>query len=204
MNEKAIYDFTYGLFLVGSKFEGKENGCITNTVIQVAGSPTRVSLACINGNLTEQLIKESGKFSVTVLDESAQFPLFQNFGLRHGFDVNKFEGYEVFHDINGIPYIKDNACALLSCTVVKTLDLGSHTLFIAEVNDMEKLSERRPFTYAEYHSRIKPRPVKKEERKPKGWRCAICGYYYEGEVLPEDFICPWCGHPASDFEPVYE
>ncbi len=204
MNEKAMFDLTYGLFLIGTKAEGKENACVVNTVIQAAGQPTRVTLCAINGNLTGQLIRKSGYFTVTILDETAEFPLFQNFGLQHGFDVNKFEGYEVHYDHNGMPYVLNNACALLSCKVVETHDLGSHTLFIAEVTDMDKFNTNRPVTYAEYHSRIKVQPKKEETRKPIAWKCNICGYVYEGETLPEDFVCPWCGHPASDFSPVYE
>ena len=202
-NEKAIYDLTYGLFLIGAKAGDKENGCIVNTITQVASNPTRVALSCINGNLTPELIRESGYFTAAVLDESAQFSLFENFGLKHGKDFNKFEGYNVLYDDNGIPYIDQSACALLSCKVISSEDLGSHTLFIAEVTDMDKLSALKPVTYADYHARIKPKK-QVEERKIKGWRCTICGYVYEGSELPEDFICPWCTHPASDFEPIYE
>ncbi len=214
MNEKALFDLTYGLFLVGSKADGKENACVTNTVIQLASSPTRVSLACINGNLTPELIKKSGFFTVTIFDETAEFPLFQNFGLQHGAEADKFAGYDVLHDGNGMPYIRDNACAMLSCKVLSTEDLGSHTLFIAEVTDAEKLSSNRPVTYSEYHSRIKqqkkPEPAAAAGdasgdagKKIVGWRCTICGYVYEGAELPADFVCPICSHPASDFEPVY-
>ncbi len=208
MNEKALFDLTYGLFLIGSAADGKENACVTNTVIQLASSPTRVSLACINGNLTPELIKKSGCFTVSILDETAQFPLFQNFGLQHGTDVDKFAGYEVLHDHNGMPYITEGACALLSCRVLSVQDLGSHTLFIAEVTDAEKLSSGRPVTYSEYHSRIKQQkkkePAEEETgKKITGWRCTICGYVYEGPELPEVFICPVCKHPASDFEPIY-
>ena len=203
-NNKAIYDLTYGLFLIGTEAEGKRNGCIVNTVCQVASEPTRVSLSCINGNLTPELIKRSGYFTAAVLDESAPYKLFEDFGLRHGNETDKFEGYEVFKDGLGIPYIKDHACALLSCKVISAEDLGSHTLFIAEVVDMDKLSDRRPVTYSEYHSRIKPKKQAETQRKIVGWRCTICGYVYDGPVLPQDYICPLCSHPASDFEPIYE
>ncbi|MBQ9328194.1 MAG: flavin reductase [Solobacterium sp.] len=205
MNEKAIYDLTYGLFLIGSKAEEKENICVVNTVMQVAGSPTRVTLSCINGNLTPELIKASGYFTAAILDETVEFDTFKQFGLQHGSDVNKLEGYDVEHDVNGIPFLKTNACSVLSCKVISCQDLGSHTLFIAEVVDAEKFSDSRPVTYAEYHSRIKPKRSTKETPKEIiGWKCTICGYVYEGAELPEDFTCPWCGHPASDFEPVYK
>ena len=202
-NPTAMFDLTYGLFLIGAGAEGKENACVVNTVSQVASSPTRASLAAINGNLTSELIRKSGYFSVTVLDETADFPLFQNFGLQHGFETDKFAEYEVFHDENGMPYVKDHACAVLSCKVLSCEDLGSHTLFIAEVVDADKLSNNRPVTYAEYHSRIKPQNKPQPEKKIVGWKCTICGYVYEGSELPDDFTCPLCAHPASDFEPVF-
>jgi len=204
MNEKALRDLTYGLFLIGTEYGGKENACIVNTVIQAASSPTRIIFAGINGNLTGELIRKSGFFTVTVLDESAEYPLFENFGMRHGRDTDKMKGYEVFHDVNGMPYLKEGASALFSCRLLKAEDLGSHTLYLAEVVDMEKLSDRRPVTYAEYHSRIKPQKKVEKERKIVGWRCTICGYVYEGETIPDDYLCPLCKHPVSDFEPVYE
>ena len=203
-NEKAIYDLTYGLFLIGSKNNEKENACVVNTVTQVASSPTRVALSCINGNLTPELIKESGYFTVTVLDDTVPYKIFEDFGLRHGHDLDKFAGYDVKYDLNNMPYIENNACALFSCKVISSWDLGSHTLFIGEVVEMDKLSNNKPVTYSEYHSRIKPKKTETDNKKIVGWKCTICGYIYEGETLPEDFVCPLCGHPASDFEPIYE
>ena len=108
------------------------------------------------------------------------------------------------YDINNMPYITDHSCAVLSCKVLSSEDLGSHTMFIAEVVDAKKYSNYRPVTYAEYHSRIKVQKIEDSERKIVGWRCSICGYEYESAELPDDFVCPWCGHPASDFEPMYE
>lgn len=204
MDETALFNLTYGLFLVGSKAYIKENACVVNTVIQVAGSPTRLAVSCLNENLTPDLIKMSGCFTVTILDATAPFSLFERFGLTHGMGVDKFAGYTVYHDVNGMPYIKDHACAVLSLKVVESHDLGSHTLFIGELVDAEKLSSERPVTYAEYHSRIKPKQKVDTTRKIIGWRCKICGYVYEGAELPADFMCPLCQHPASDFEPIYE
>ena len=204
MNDKALRDLTYGLFLLGSKADNKENACVVNTVIQAAGSPTRLALCAINGNLTGELIKKSGYFVVTVLDESVEFDIFKNFGLQHGFEINKFDGYDVKYDINEMPYIENNACAYMSCKVVESIDLGSHTLFVGEVLDMDKLSDLRPVTYNEYHSRIKPKPEEKKDKVITGWKCNICGYIYENEILPPDYTCPLCGHPASDFSPIYK
>ena len=202
-NPKAIYDLTYGLFLLGANDGGKKNACIVNTICQVASDPTRIILSCINGNLTPELISRSMTFAATVLDESVPYRLFEDFGLRHGNNIDKFENYDVSYDGFGNPYLKDYACALFSCKVLSATDLGSHTLFVAEICDMDKLSERRPVTYSEYHSRIKPKKKTDGERKIVGWKCTICGYVYDGPVLPEDYVCPLCSHPASDFEPIY-
>lgn len=205
MDSKALYKLSYGLFLIGVKADGKENGCIVNTVIQVASNPTRVSLACINGNLTPEMIKKAGCFTVSILDKDANFPLFQNFGMQHGTEADKFAGYEVFHDANGMPFVRENCTALLSCRVVETHDLGSHTLFIAEVEDAETVSGKEPVLYNDYQTKIKPRPQAVDStKKIKGWRCKICGYVYEGAELPADYTCPLCAHPKDDFEPIYE
>jgi len=205
MNEKVLYDLTYGLFLISTKANGKENGCIVNTVTQVASNPTRLAVSCIKGNLTQQLISESNLCTITILDQSVKFPLFETFGLQHGFEANKFDGYQVQYDGNAMPYIKDNACGLLSCKVLSQQDLGSHVMYIMEVVDSEKISENKPVTYAQYHSEIKPKKSQENTtRKVKGWRCTICGFVVEGEVLPADYTCLLCGHPASDFEPIYE
>ena len=205
MDNKALYNLTYGLFLIGVEAGGRKNACITNTAIQVASNPTRISLACINGNYTPELIKESGAFSVSILDETTPFEFFRNFGQQHGRAIDKFAGYTPEADSNGMPYLKDHACAVLSAKVVSATDLGSHTLFIAEVTDAVRLSDKAPVTYNDYQTRIKPKPEEpKADKKIVAWKCKICGYVYKGIELPADFICPICGHPASDFEPVYE
>ena len=124
--------------------------------------------------------------------------------MQSGRNVDKFEYLTPSKDAWGMPYIEWSACAVLSGKVLEQHDLGSHTLFIAEVEDAKVLSPNAPLTYADYQSRLKPKPAPKaEDKKPKAWRCKICGYVYEGEKLPEDFTCPLCGHGPEDFEPVY-
>ena len=119
--------------------------------------------------------------------------------------MDKFEYLEPPVDAEGIPYLDWSTLAVLSATVVDSKDLGSHTLFIAEVTDAKNLADGEPLTYAYYQSDVKPKPAgtPAEVRKPKAWKCTVCGYVYEGAELPKDFVCPLCGHPASDFEPVY-
>lgn len=205
MDKKAFYKLEYGVFLIATKAGDKVNGCITNTCIQVASNPTRVAIACINANYTADLIKESGLFTVSILDKNVTFETIKHFGMQSGRDVDKFEDIECPVDENQIPYLDWQTNAVLSCKVVSSQDLGSHTLFIAEVTDAKVLSEEPSLTYAFYQSDIKPKPAApKQEKKVKAWRCKICGYIYEGSELPADYTCPLCGHPTDDFEPVYE
>ncbi len=204
MDNKALYSLSYGVFMVGSKSGEKKNGCITNTCIQVANSPTRVGLSVIKTNYTCDLIKEGGYFTVSILDNKVSFETLKHFGMQSGRDVNKLEGMSLPEDENGVPYLGWSACAMLSCKVVESHDLGSHVFFIAEVLDAKVLNENEPLTYDYYQSNIKPKRPAVNDKKAVAWKCRICGYVYEGEKLPADFVCPICGHDASDFEPVYE
>lgn len=205
MDNKALYSLSYGVFMLATRYEDRVNGCITNTCMQIANDPTRVAIACINSNYTCELLKKSGVFSLSVLSKTCAFETIKHFGMQSGRTVDKFEGMSLPTDLNGIPYLNWSSCAVISCRVVSSQDLGSHTLFIAEIEDAVSLSGEAPMTYAYYQSDIKPKPKKPaEERKIKAWRCRICGYVYEGEKLPVDFVCPLCGHDASDFEPIYE
>ena len=205
MNKKAMYSLTYGLFVLTASENGKDNGCIINTAGQVTSEPNRISIAVNKSNYTHDMVMRTGKFTVSILSEAAQFDLFKHFGFQSGRDVNKFEGFTDWtKGANGIPYVTVGTNAYISAQVQQTIDLGSHTLFIAEVTDMEVLSDVPSATYAYYQSNIKPKPeaVGKTAGGETIWRCRICGYEYVGEELPEDFICPLCKHPASDFEKV--
>jgi len=204
MDSKALYNLSYGVFVLGANNNGAINACITNTCIQVASEPTRVAISVLNKNLTCYMVKEGGKFTVSVLDNTCTFDLIKHFGMQSGVDVNKFADFPYEKTEDGVPYIKQSVCALLECKVVSHQDLGSHTLFIAEVTDAKVLSSNPPLTYADYQNKVKPKVVVNKEKKIVGWRCKICGYVYEGSELPKDFVCPLCGHGADDFEPVYE
>jgi len=204
MNNKALYNLSYGVFVLGANNNGAINACITNTCIQVASDPTRVAISVLNKNLTCYMVKESGKFTISVLDNTCTFDLIKHFGMQSGVDVNKFADFSYAKTESGIPYIKQSVCALLECKVISKEDLGSHTLFIAEVVDAEILSSNAPLTYADYQNKLKPKPVVNTGKKIVGWRCKICGYECKGSELPKDFTCPLCGHPADDFEPIYE
>jgi flavin reductase (DIM6/NTAB) family NADH-FMN oxidoreductase RutF/rubredoxin len=205
MNKKAMYKLSYGLFVLTAKEGEKDNGCIINTAIQAASAPNQLSICVNKANYTHDMIAKTGEFTVSVIDQSAQFALFQHFGFQTGKDVDKFAGFQACErGANGIFYITEGTNAYISVKVTKTEDLGSHTMFIGEIADMDVLSEQPSVTYDYYLNNIKPKP-EAVGTTPDGqtvWRCKICGYEYVGEELPEDFICPICKHPASDFEKV--
>lgn len=205
MDPKALFNLQYGVFMVATKSGEKLNGCITNTCIQVAGNPTRVAIAVLNGNYTCDLIKESGVFTVSVLDETTTFDTIKHFGFQSGRDVDKFAAIAPQFNADGLPYLGFSACSVLGCRVLQSVELGTHTLFIAEVLEAEVTSDKKAITYTDYQTRIKPQPPKPAEtRKIVGWRCKVCGYIHEGAELPREFTCPLCGHGADDFEPIYE
>ena len=203
MNKAAMYKLSYGLFVVTANRDGKDSGCITNTAIQVTSEPNRISLAVNKSNFTHDMIKDTGVFTVSVISEAASFDLFKHFGFQSGRDVDKFA---VFNDCkraeNGTMIITKGTNGYISAKVVNTVDLGTHTLFIADVTDMDVLADVPSATYTYYQENIKPKPeaVGKTKDGQTVWRCKICGYEYVGEELPDDFICPICKHPASDFE----
>lgn len=203
MDKKAMLQFSYGLYVLTSAFDGKDNGCIINTGIQVTDEPNRVCVAVGKGHLTRELIQKSGSFNLSVLSEAARFETFRHFGFQSGRDVDKFAGYaDCKRSANGLYVVTAGTNAFLSAAVEQTVDLGTHTLFIAAVNDMGMLSEEPPATYAYYHASIKPRPAAQPSTGKTAWRCTVCGYIYEGEELPVDYVCPLCNHPASDFERI--
>lgn len=205
MNTKVLNKLSYGLFVVTANRDGKDNGCIINTAAQVASDPLTISIAVNKANLTCEMISETKKFTISVLSEQATFDTFKHFGFQTGREVDKFAGYtECKRVYNGTMAVTAGTNAYISVYVTDQIDLGSHILFIGRPTDGEILSDVPSATYAYYFANIKPKP-EKVGTTPEGktvWRCKICGYEYVGEELPEDFICPLCKHPASDFEKV--
>ena len=199
MDDKALRNLSYGLFVLTAKEGDKDNGCIINTVTQVANTPNRISIAVNKNKYTHDMIKATGKFNVSILDEGTPFDTFKHFGFQSGRDVDKTVGIEFARSENGLIYITQHANAFLSGDVIETLYVGCHTLFVADLVDGAVLNNEKSVTYAYYFDHIKPAPGAQVEKKV-GWVCKICGYIYEGDPLPEDFICPICKHPASDFE----
>lgn len=200
MNQAAMFQLSYGLFVLSAKNGEKDNGCIVNTVQQITTTPNRISIAVNKDNFTHDMIKDTGSFNVSILSEEVTFDIFKHFGFQSGRDVDKLKNFSDYErSSNGIFYLNKYANAFLSASVAETVDLGTHTMFIADVTAGEVLSQVPSVTYAYYHKHIKPQP---QETKKTGWRCKICGYIYEGEELPADFICPICKHGASDFERI--
>lgn len=200
MDTKSLFKLTYGLYLICVNENGKDNACIINTAVQVSNNPDKISVSVTKGSLTCEMIASTGKFNISCIDTDAEFSLFEHFGMKSGRNIDKFNNFtDVKRSENGILYLTKHANAFISVKVTKTVDLGSHMLFIGEMTDGEILSDNESCSYSYYHTNIKPAP-KATVESVKGWRCTICGYEYEGEELPADYICPLCKHPASDFE----
>jgi flavin reductase (DIM6/NTAB) family NADH-FMN oxidoreductase RutF/flavodoxin len=200
IDNNAMFKLSYGLFVLSAKDGDKTNGCIINTVTQVTDTPKRISIAVNKNNLTHDMILKTGEFNVSVLSEAVPFKVFQHFGFQSGRSVDKFADYEgQAVSSNGIPYLTEFANSYISAKVIETQDYGTHTLFVADVTEAQVLSDEPSVTYAYYFAHIKPKPAPMEENK-KGFVCKICGYVYESDELPADFICPLCKHGAEDFE----
>ena len=200
MNPKALFNITYGLYWLSVRSYGQDNACIINTAVQVASDPLTISISVNKANKTHDMLMESGRFNVSALTVDTPFDLFKRFGMQSGRDVNKFVGFEDMERAeNGVYILSRYANAYLSCRLLRTVDLGSHTLFIAALEDAQVLSDRPSCTYGYYQSDIKPKP---QAPKKKGWVCSVCGHVYEGEELPDDYICPLCRHGKEDFRPI--
>ena len=189
----VMYNLTYGLFVLTTSYEGKDNGCIINTAMQQTSKPNRISVTVNKDNYTCELIEKSGVFNVNILGEKTPFFLFQHFGFQSGKSTEKFAG-QITRTNNGVPYIATYTCGVLSASVIQKVDLGSHMLFIADVTEERTTGSDTPVTYSYYLEHIKPKPEKK-----KGYVCRICGYVHEDDVLPDDIICPICKHGKDDF-----
>ncbi|MBR3007680.1 MAG: flavin reductase [Stomatobaculum sp.] len=204
MDPKAMFKLSYGLFVLTAREGEKDNGCITNTAIQVTSEPNRISIAVNKANYTHDMVMHTRKFNVSILSQEASFDTFKHFGFQSGRNVDKFVDFTACKRAeNGIYIITAGTNAYISAEVEQTIDLGTHTLFIAKVTDLDVLSSVSSATYEYYQNNIKPKP--QAPAAPTGktvWRCTVCGYIYEGDPIPADFICPLCKHPASDFEKI--
>ncbi len=199
IDTKTLFKLGYGLFVLTARDVGKDNGCIINTASQVANAPNKIMISVNKNNYTHDMIVKTGRFNLSVLTESVDFTLIQHYGFQSGRDTQKIYPAGIVRSENGIAYIPTSTNAFISCEVTDMIDCTSHTLFLADITEAEVLSDERSVTYQYYFDHIKPKPQKSEK---KGYVCKVCGYVYEGDELPEDFICPVCKHPALDFEPL--
>lgn len=195
----ALFNIGYGLYVITSNDGKKDNGMIGNTVAQVASSPNRIMVSINKGNYSHDVIKETGKMNVNCLSVEAPFSVFQNFGFQSGRNAEKFADGVAKRSENGLAVLTEYVNACISLQVEEYVDMGSHGMFLCSVTEEMILGDKETMTYTYYQNNVKPKP---QAPKKKGWVCKICGYVYEGEELPADFICPLCKHPASDFEPL--
>ncbi len=210
LDKKALYQISSGLYLVSSKGEEKQAGCMINTLMQVTSQPVQVSITMNKDNYTTDMILKNKTFHVTSLSENVDMNVIATFGFQSSNEIDKFQSFETKYDTLDNPYIVEGMNASFTCKVVHTLDVGSHIIIVGEVVESEVLSRENSMTYAYYHdvkkgTSPKKAPTYQEEvktDKKTKWRCKICGYIYEGDELPADFICPICGQPASMFEKV--
>ncbi len=202
VDANALFKLSYGLFVLSARDGDKDNACIINTAQQLTSQPNRLAIGVNKQNYTHDMIVKTGKFNLSVLTQGAPFKVFQHFGFQSGRDMDKFSGCDgQMRTANGLLYVPKYTNAVLSGQVVESYDYGTHTLFVAEVTEAKTLSNGLSLTYEYYFDQIKPKPELDPEKKT-GFVCKICGYVYEGDELPADFICPLCKHGAEDFEPL--
>ena len=197
--QEALFKAGYGLYLLSARENERDNACIINTFLQVtSGSPVVCVITVNKQNFTCEMVRNTKMFNLSVLTEKAPFELYQRFGYQTGRNANKFDRYESLfsRSENGLIYLTEHTNAFLSFHVTGTVDFGSHTMFSAEVTESGVMADDESVTYSFYQRFVKPTPQK--AKKP-GYRCGICNYFYEGEVLPQGYVCPVCKHGAEDF-----
>ncbi len=195
----ALFNIGYGLYVVTSNDGKKDNGLIVNTVAQVTSTPNRIAVTINKQNYSHYVIKQTGKMNLNCLSEEAPFSLFQRFGFQSGRNVDKFAGEQVLRSDNGLVFLSRYINSFMSLQVEQYVDLGTHGMFICSITEARVISKVQTMTYTFYQNNVKPKP---ETSGKKGFVCKICGYVYEGDTLPDDFVCPLCKHGASDFEPI--
>ena len=218
IDSKAFRSLSYGVYLISAEYVGKKAGCVVNTLQQVTSSPARVSVAINKENFTAGIVQQAGRFEATILAETAPMELIGTFGFHSSADTDKFAETEYQLDPAGMPYVTEHAVAHIGARVIDQVDVGSHYLFIGEVEYAQVLSGEAPMTYAYYHlvkgGKTPPKassyevpeavvPAETEGGAPRyGWRCQLCGYVVEMDELPDDFTCPICGVGKDQFERI--
>jgi len=205
MDKNVIRSLSYGMYVVGSK-DDRNVGCVVNTVVQITSDPITIAVSINHDNYTNEIIKKTNRFSVSILDENVNPEIIGTFGYKSSRDTDKYENieYEMYNDI---PII-NNVCGNMICNVINTIETSTHTIFLAKVTDMINSSNKKPMTYKYYHEVLKgkspknaPTFVNEEETVTKKtiWKCSVCGYEVVKDELPDDFVCPICGKDVSYF-----
>ena len=195
----ALFKIGYGLYVVTSNDGKKDNGLIVNTVTQVTNTPNRIAVTINKQNYSCHVIEKTGVMNVNCLSVEAPFKVFETFGFQSGRNVDKFAGCETLRTDNGLVFLPKYINAVMSLKVENTMDLDTHIMFLCTVTEARVLSDKETMTYTYYQDHVKPKP---ETEGKKGFVCKVCGYVYEGDELPDDFVCPLCKHGAADFEPI--
>lgn len=196
---EALFKIGYGLYLVTCKYGDKDNGLIVNTVTQLTSSPCRVAVTINKDNYSHHIIKQTGVMNVNVLTQETPFSLFKQFGFSSGRNTDKFEGMDILRSDNNLIFLPQYINAVLSLKVENYIEFETHGMFVCTLTDGRVVDFKETMTYSYYHENVKPKP---DNAKKKGYVCKVCGYVYEGETLPDDYVCPICKHGASDFEPI--
>ena len=199
LDMSALFNIGYGLYVVTSNDGKKDNGLIVNTVSQVTNSPNRIAVTINKANYSHHVIKQTGKMNINCLSVDAPFSVFERFGFQSGRNTDKFADYPLLRSANGIAFLTKYINSFMSLKVEQYIDLDTHGMFICSVTEARVMSNAETMTYTYYQKNVKPKP--KTEGK-KGFVCKVCGYVYEGDELPADYICPLCKHGAADFEPI--
>lgn len=195
----ALFKIGYGLYVVTSNDGNKDNGLIVNTVTQLTDNPYRVAVNINKANYSHHVIKQTGIMNVNCLSVEAPFEIFQRFGFQSGRQTDKFEGMEKLYSDNGLVFLPKYINAFMSLKVEQYVDLGTHGMFICSVTEARVMSDKDTMTYTYYQNNVKPKP---QTEGKKGFVCKVCGFIYEGDELPDDYICPLCKHGVADFEPI--
>lgn len=207
MDNKVLRNLSYGMYIVGAKDE-KSVGCIANTVVQITSDPKTIAVSINHDNYTNEVIKKTKKFSVSILSENTNPEIIGTFGYKTSREVDKYKNIDT-KDIEGLPVLTDS-CGNIVCKVIDTMETSTHTVFLGEIIAMDNYTDDTPMTYKYYHEVLKLKSPKnaptyveeKEETKKTVWKCKICGYEVEMDELPSDYVCPICRQPASAFERI--
>lgn len=195
----ALFNIGYGLYVITSNDGKKDNGLIVNTVTQVTNTPNRIAVTINKESYSHHVIKQTGKMNINCLTVEAPFSVFESFGFRSGRNVDKFKDCEPLRSDNGLAFLPRYINSFMSLKVEQYVDLDTHGMFICSISESRVINDKETMTYTYYQNNVKPKP---QTEGKKGFVCKICGYIYEGDTLPEDFICPLCKHGAVDFEEI--